>query len=136
MSVRSSERGEGKLKVLVEAQGLAAYTMQICKNEKVFLPEYRSSITDDIVHTANQIFIDLWTANNIYVKTKADRAERRRLQESAANGCNNLLALMQIAHKVFHLKTKRIKYWGGRTIEVRNLIRAWRDSDSRRYAGL
>ena len=68
------------------------------------------------------------------VKSADDLAERRHLQERAARNCNNLLALMQLAQKLFHLKLKRIKYWGEKTIAARNLIRAWKESDYKRYS--
>ena len=114
---------------------LSIYTVKICCNKKVFLPKYQHALTDDIIRTAKDIFIHCWTANNIRVgKDEEKRKERRRLQEQAANDCNNLLALMQMAQTLFHLKLKRIKYWGERTIEVRTLIRSWIESDTKRYS--
>lgn len=134
MSVPEGKRGESKFAVLVKAQQLCIYTIKICNNKKVFLQEYQSALTNDIIQTAKDIFIDCWTANNIMVRGNEERQkERRYLQERAARNCNNLLALMQIAQTLFHLKLKRIKYWGMNTIEVRNLIRAWIESDAKRF---
>lgn len=133
MSVPEGLRKESKLEVIVKARELAAYTIRITKNPKVFLPEYNTAITNDIISTAKNIFIDAWTANNIYVKEAKDWEERSRLQQKAALECNNLLALMQLAQEIFHLSTRRIKYWGSKTIEVRNKIRAWHDADRERY---
>ena len=134
MSVPSGARGDGKLKVLVKANELATYTIRIAKNKNVFLPEYQSSLTDDIVRVAKDIFIDAWTANNIRVGDDPVKWKlRKELQEKAILNCNNLLALMEIAQSVFHLKTKRIKFWGAKTIEVRQLLRKWNQSDVKRY---
>lgn len=133
MSVPEGQRSHSKLEVIVMARSLAAYTIKITKNQNVFQPEYNNGITNDIIHTAKEIYLRCWTANNIYVTEKEDWHERCSLQESAARECNNLLALMQLAQEVFHLKTKRIKYWGEKTIAVRNKIRAWNDSDRKRY---
>lgn len=135
MSIPESQRGEGRFAVLIKAQQLAIYTIKICCNKNVFLPEYQSALTDDIIRTAKNIFIRCWTANNIRVGSDGEkRRERRRLQEQAANDCNNLLALMQMAQTLFHLKLKRIKYWGQNTLEVRGLIRGWIESDTKRYS--
>lgn len=145
MSVPEGKRGEGKFAVLVNAQMLCIYTIKICTNKNVFLPEYQNALTDDIIRTAKNIFIDCWTANNIRItkenENEADRQRnderkkmRRRLQERAMLNCNNLLALMQIAQLLFHLKLKRIKYWGGRTLETRAMIKAWMESDLKRYS--
>lgn len=134
MSVPVNQRGEGKLTVLVKANELAVYTIQICCNQNVFKPEYQSALTNDIISAAKDIFVHAWTANGIHVGDSPERAaERRRLQEQAITDCSTLLALIGIAHKLFHLPGKRVKYWGGLTIEVRRMLRAWRDSDGKRY---
>ena len=40
---------------------------------------------------------------------------------------------MDLAHRIFHLSSKRVKYWGTLTIEVRNRIQGWMDRDAQRY---
>lgn len=136
MAVVESERSQSKLETIVKALDLATYTIRITNNPKVFLPEYRSSLTDDIIRTAKDIYIDAWTANNVLVKTADDWKVRKALQERAARNCNNLLALMGLAKSVFHLKSKRIKYWGEKTLEVRKYLRDWKEGDNKRYGGL
>lgn len=134
MSVPEGLRGTGRLEVIEKTLDLADYTITITANSKIFLPEYQRSLTDDINRIALAIYVDAWTANNIKVTNEESYMERRRLQERAARNCNNLLALMQLAQKVFHLKLKRIKFWGEKTLNVRSLLRAWRESDYKRYA--
>lgn len=136
MSVPEGLRGTGRLEVIEKALDLADYTITITANPKIFLPEYQKALTDDINRIALAIYIDAWTANNILVRNAEDFAERKRLQERAARNCNNLLALMQLARKVFHLKLKRIQFWGEKTLNVRNLLRAWKESDYKRYSSL
>lgn len=133
MSVPVGRRQENKLEVILEAQALAVYTVKICCNKNVFLPEYQNALTNDIIKAAKDIFIKIYQANNILVKEKAHADKRLELQSEAANECNNLLALMQIAKTVFHLSSKRIKFWGQNTIKVRGLIRAWAEADKKRY---
>lgn len=136
MSVPETERGKGKFDVLIKANDLATYTIRITKNPKVFLPEYQTALTDDIIRAAKNVFINAWTANNIRVVERDDWAERKRLQEQAAQECNNLLALIQIAKPVYHLKAKRVKYWGQKIIDTRNAIRDWKAGDNKRYGKL
>ena len=124
------------LEVFVQALDLVTYTLRITKNEKIFLPEYQKQVTDDIIETAKDIYIDAWDANNVRVVTKDDWIERRRLQLSAARKCNRLLALIGIAKSSFHLKNKRVKFWTGKVLAVRGMIRSWNESDSKRYSNV
>jgi hypothetical protein len=140
MAVPEGQRGERKLETLMKARDLATYTIRICVNPKVFLPQYQNALTDKIIDTATEIFIKCDSANNILIRSDFDKIElqnlineRKLLQEQACECCNRLLGLMQIAQPIFHLSTKRIKYWGGMTIEVRNHIRKWKESDRKRF---
>lgn len=139
MSVPVNQRGHGKLEACVKAHELCCYTLQITANKKVFTEEYSEALTCRIIDTAIQIFLLCWSANNILVKKgetdlEERLKERNHLQDEAAIQCNNLLSLIQIAKKLFHLSSKRVVYWSERTIETRNLIRAWRSSDRKRFA--
>lgn len=142
MSVPEGKRGAQKMEAFTKANNLAIYTIKICNNKNVFLPEYQNALTNDIISTAKDIFICAWDANGIRVTKTVEgkvviderkREERRRLQEISVRKCNSLLAMMQIAQRLFHLPTKRIKYWGGMTIEVRDLLKKWKQSDAKRY---
>lgn len=70
MSVPVGERRESRLEVFVQALDLVTYTLRITKNEKIFLPEYQRQVTDDIIETAKNIYIDAWDANNVRVTTR------------------------------------------------------------------
>lgn len=143
MAVKAGERNvpdtpqNRQLNAVWYARELAVYTIQICKNKKVFLPEYQSALTDDIIRTAKDIYINAWTANNIRVTEKNKKelwAWRSKLQRQAILDCNNLLALIGLARPLFHLKGKRIEYWSEQTLKVRNYIKKWRESDVDRYS--
>ena len=136
MSVPEGQRGDGKLKAIVKAMELASYTLAITKNKNVFPLEYQSALTDDIIRTSKDIYLKAFTANNILVKNGEDWKKRCDFQKAACNDCNNMLALIQLAQPVFHLKSKRIKYWGEKVLEVRNLLRKWNIADSKRYNSL
>ena len=134
MSVPVNQRGHGKLESCVKAHDLCCYTLRITSNKKIFTVEYQDVLTDRINSIALSIHALCWTANNILVNSAEDMERRLDLQERAAIECNNLLSLMDIAKSIFHLATRRVKYWGGQTVETRNLIRAWRESDRKRYS--
>lgn len=133
MSVQKDERRDGKLLLPVLARNHAKYVIQITKNPRWFPPEYNREVTDDLVRQAKDINRYIWAANNILVKSKEEYAERRRYQEKAALICNTLLADIEIARAMFHLRGKRVKYWTGQVVEIRNRTRAWIKSDADRY---
>ena len=136
MSVEAGKRTKNKFEVLLKARDLAKYTLEITKNSNVFLPEYQTALTDDIIRFAKDIYIKAWTANNIRVTNREQANERRKLQIEAGRNCNNLLALIDLAKVVYHLKNTRIKYWSEKTITARNLIREWCVNDTKRYKGV
>ena len=133
MSVNASTRTKSRLETAVLANDLATYTIKITTNEKIFLPQYRSALTDKIVSDAVDIYRCVWTANNIRVTDRSHWIRRSALQKKAVEHCNDLLALIGIAKPLFHLTSKRIEYWTGKTIKVREAIKDWHDSDRDRY---
>ncbi len=134
MSVPVNQRSHGKLEACVKAKELCCYTVKITSNKKIFVAEYQEALTNRIIDCALNIHLFSWGANNILVNSVEDMRERLLLQEKAALECNQLLALMEVAKSVFHLSSKRIEYWAGRAIETRTLIKAWRESDRKRYS--
>lgn len=134
MSVPENARTKGKLEACVKAHDLACYTLQIATNKKNFPEQFQTALTDKIVSVALDIHTLAWSANNVLVNSPEDLAERLGFQERAAIARNILLSMIEVAHRVFHLPTKRVVYWSGKAIETRNLIRAWRESDRKRYS--
>lgn len=126
-----------QLDACLKARELAEHTIRCCGNRKIFLPEYDGGVTNDLLTAAKKIYICAWTANNVRVDDSAEKWQRRnKLQEEAALQCNNLLALLSLAHSLFHLKSKRVAYWAKMTIETRGLIRKWHEADVKRYGKL
>nr|DAI45342.1 MAG TPA: Avd-like protein [Caudoviricetes sp.] len=138
MSVPVGEREENQFTLAIKALALAEYTIRITANEHVFLPEYRKQITDDIVSTANSIYLDIREANDTLVRVGTgfhmkDYRFRSDLQREALRKCKRLLYLIDLAHRIFHLSSKRVKYWCEMTINVKNRIYGWIDADKKRY---
>ena len=94
-----------------------------------FTAKYNKDQTEYTIYNASE--------NNIRV-TEKNKKElwlwRSKLQRQAILDCNNLLALIGLAHPLFHLKGKRVEYWSEQTLKVRNYIKKWRESDVDRYS--
>lgn len=133
MSVLKSKRNQSKLKVLTNANELAAYTLKICSNEKSFSKRYRWCITNKIVETSLDISNHINIANSIYVTTPEDYRLRRKHQVEALASTYSLLTMIDIAFRTFDIDSKRIEHWTGLIIEVQDLIRSWKNSDTERY---
>ncbi len=138
MSVPVGERSEGRFSLLIKAEYLTRYTILITSNEKVFAPAYQRALTDDIIDTAKNIYLDLREANDISVRVgteshRFDYHERNQLQREAFRKTKRLLYLIDLAHRIFHLSSKRVKYWAELVIEVKDRVHGWIESDDQRY---
>lgn len=127
--VRKEDRGEGKFDTLTKALRLASYTTDITDNKKVYTPDHEKT-TERIVSLAWSIYHRARIANDIRVENADDLMERRKLQNQAIAECDQLLTAIQIAKRVFHLRLKRVKYWGEMVEELKNHLRKWRESDA------
>lgn len=124
------------LDALILARNLATHTIRICTNEKVFNPQYKK-YTNMIIKTATDIYLDARDANDIRMDSKVHFEEnwkqRRKLQKRAIRKCRRLLAMTDLAKTLFHLKSGKVKYWQQLTIETRDKLRSWHESDCGRY---
>lgn len=138
MSVTVDQREEGKFSLAVKAEFMASYTLEITANENVFVPEYRRGLTDDIVETAKNIYLGIREANDVTVRMGTrfqlkDYTDRNELQREALRNCKRLLYLIDLAHRRFHLSSKRVKYWGKLVKNVKDRIHGWIDDDTERF---
>ncbi len=94
----------------------------------------QDSLTNWVREQAKQIYILAYTANEINVKKHPElKEERLRKQARAIELCGEHLAAIQLCRKHFHLSSKRVYYWGSKTVETRSLIERWHESDKSRY---
>lgn len=139
MSVPVNQRSHGKLEAYTKAYELIVYTLKITSNKKIFIVEYQEQLTKYLISAALDIYMLVGYANSLPIRTAADAAEtakRIEAQGEALKRCGDLIRLIFIAKPIFHLSSKRVKYWTGLTIDTRNLIKAWSDSDKKRAARL
>ena len=132
MSVPVPKRKTGELDVNTLARALCVYTLRITANPKTFQPD-QVSYTELLRRCAIQIHTMCWRANNIRVAGSQQRYEDRiTAQARAADLCNDLYAMIEVAKPLFHLSSKRVIYWQKQVVNVRNHIRAWHDVDVKR----
>lgn len=128
--VRKEDRKEKDFAVLTDALKLTLHTIQVTSNPKVFIPQY-SNITGKIVDFAISIYHNCKVANRTRL-VEEFAGERKRLQNQALSDCAELRSMVEISKSLFHIRTKRIKYWTGLITTVENRIRKWKESDSDR----
>ncbi len=139
MSVPVNQRSHGKLEAYVKAYELATYTLRITKNKKVFTEDFQECLTGRIILAAVETYLAVGKANDKQVRSAGDRAEyskRVALQCEAIERCNELIKLITLAKPIFHLSSKRVKYWIGLARDTRSLIKAWSDADIKRFSPL
>ncbi len=136
MSVIKAKRSEGKLQVLIQANNLCVYTVQICKNEKYFPKRDRWIMTQHIVHEALDVLCCIKRANADNVATWEDYKYRRAQQVEAYSHAEALLTLLDVAYITLCIESQRIEFWTGQIISVENLLKKWRESDRKRYKSI
>ena len=139
MSVPVNQRSHGKLEAYTKAYDLVTYTLKITKNKKILSEEYQEQLTDHIIAAALDVYMLIGYANGLQVRTAKDEEdfrERIKTQDEAIRRCGDLMRLIFLAKPIFHLSSKRVTYWHGMTKDTRNLIKAWSDSDKKRFVPL
>lgn len=127
-----SKRTSSKLRVFQKASKLVTHTCKICSNEKNF-PQYLKGIANQLTSTSMNIARLIWTANNVKVENTDDLNRRKSYQRQAHEQCEAMLYLIDLAGKITHRKTSSVIYWGQMTLDVENLLAAWRQSDYDRF---
>ena len=136
--VREKDRAKSRFELADKALDLAVYTSDILANDKIFDPKYKTVI-DRIAAEATMIYHCIRVANDIKVQSAEHRnraAERTRLQREALANIDPLKTDIMIAHRLFHLKAKRIKHWNGRVDEISEMLKGWITSDQKKYKEL
>lgn len=136
MSVRTGDRSEGKLGVLNEIRKLGEYTIQICRNEKVFPKSSRWVMVKPIVDECIGAMTCVRRANAVYVDPKFpedDYRYRRSEQVRAHSHLDAMLSLIDLAYLSFGIESRRIEYWTGLVLHADDKLKSWMKSDKERY---
>lgn len=133
MSVPEGNRKESVYEPILKARELAIYTFRITANQNVFLPDFSDDVTKPIKKLTLGIYMRLYNANRVVVTNHEFYIERWRLQHEAVQMCNELLAMIQFAKRLFHLSSRRVKFWGGYVVSIRCCISDNIESERSRY---
>ena len=121
------------------ARKLHLHTHLILVNSNVFKPQ-RDFMEQTLIKIAG-LTVDILSktclANNIYVGSSPALArERLFLQNMAITSVKTLLDMITTAKIQFSLNSKKERYWIKIAAETKDKLRAWHESDQRRYGAL
>lgn len=131
MSVRKDERKDNRFQLPLKARQVAAHTLQITSNKNVFPVGVAEDLQKEVNQLAMNIYANVKTANDIDLFKH--REQRKKYQLEAYHQCIKLIALIDLTIPVYHFEKKRARFWCDITVEVRDGISKWIESDNRRY---
>lgn len=129
MSVRVGDRSEGKLQVLRASKDLCAYTLQVCKNEKVFPKSQRWIMTQRIVNESLDVMTCIRRANTARLDQSDEKKYRYEQQMEARCHIDALLSLIDLAYQSFGIETYRVEHWVKLADETMRLLQGWIKSE-------
>lgn len=113
---------------------LCLHVLKITANVKYFDFEHHADIVQHIRELAVTIYNCAYVANVQNVtKDPATWEVRKANQEAVVQGLNEMVAMVQVAKPLFHLRSRKTTYWLGLTLHAKDLSCAWHASDVRRY---
>lgn len=127
------------LDAIVHSGKLLKHTRDIIKNEKVFDPkrDFQNRLLLKIYDTALDINSKAYTANELRTDTNPRiAAERLALQAFAIASCESLLGLIADTKVAFGIDTRKFWNWSRMAKDTLARLRAWHESDRRRYGKL
>lgn len=137
MSVRKGDRDENKLEVLNDLRILSEYTIQICRNEKIFPKSSRWIMAQRIVNECLEAVTCVRHANSAYVGDDfmKDRILEYRIAEQmkAHSHLDAMLSLIDIAYGTFGIEGRKIEYWTGLVLTADDRLKAWMKGDKARH---
>ncbi len=126
MSVPESERQKGELVALSKALEVATYSIKIMANQSKFDSRYDAVLANDLKSSALAVYKYAWFAHDLHVTDKDTLQVKTELQLRSIQACSELLVYVNIAHMIYHLKSKRAEYWMKLILDCRQLLRDWR----------
>ena len=95
-----------------------------------------NDLTDRIIALAADIYMNAFSANKIRVSEqnqKEDWKERESRQKTAIRKCDDLVAQINVARRVLHLRKGKVEYWIRKITYTKSQLTKWHESDLRRY---
>jgi hypothetical protein len=133
MSVRTGDRGEGKLQVLNVARELKQYSLDRVRAEKEFPKSTRWLYANPIATHVRGACACIRYANSIYVNMTEEYVERRIAQDRAYGHLEALFDLIEDAMLAGYISGERADIWSGKVDDTEVLLRKWMKSDREKY---
>lgn len=127
--MEQDKSNEKVLQVIVKAEELADYTLEITSNCNNFPKKYRFTLVDKMVTKSFNIYECLFEANRTRI---ANKVQRYDLQTKAITYCEELQFYIKLALKRNIITPKRAEYWSALVSDVKYMTLAWRKRDKER----
>lgn len=134
MAVVKNKRKKSDLEVYNLSIHLLTHAVKLYSNEKVIPKKLRYSLGNRILDSAYSVSVEIEFANSIYVKTKQEFIDRQAAQNRAIAHVNALLVGFDVLYRNIHTSERKMTHWTRLALEVRNLLRAWKNSEYSKYA--
>ena len=80
------------------------------------------------------IYLNAYHANEINASKDIRKwNERDSRQRAAILMCSDLLALINLAKRAFHLRSNKVNFWIGKVVSAKKLLIKWNEADYGRY---
>ena len=136
MSVRVTDRKEGRLQILEKSRLLLDYTYDKITSDKVYPKSVRWLLPKNIWEHAQAADACIDLANAIKVENAADLQKRRTLQKDAWGHLKHLERLVDLSYRKKYLSADQTEFWIRMILDARSALSAWMKSDKERYKGL
>ncbi len=133
MSVIRSKRSESEMEFIYTARQLQIYTIQKCVG---FPKRYTFYVSQPIANAATRVHEYVKKANSIYPTNSHEVQIRRDYLLRANAELNSLVSQIEVAHELFGLELRVMKYWMDLVEKEIRLVKGTLKKDKERYKNI
>lgn len=132
MGLNNEFKTNNELKVIVLAKRLIKHTMKITNNPDHYPKKARFTLVDPMQKTVIEIYKLLLKANYLNTNNATQFNERQLCQSEAIYHCDVLLLYIELSLDDNYINDKSCEYWVRQVVEVKRMILAWKNGDTKR----
>ena len=133
MSVIRSKRSESEMEFIYTARQLQIYTIQKCVG---FPKRYTFYVSQPLANAATRVHEYVKKANSIYPTNSHEVQIRRDYLLRANAELNSLVSQIEVAHELFGLELRVMKYWMDLVEKEIRLVKGTLKKDKERYKNI
>lgn len=123
--------------VINKSKELLSLTYSLVMNEKKIPKKHRYFLGMSLYESVNTITCSIFSANNIFPRTKEDLEERRSFQKIALHECSLFLNKLEIyASLLPNISYKDVEKLAMLANSIKALISGWAKSDVKQFGDL